>query len=78
LLLNGETLKRLRGFLNYSQEQFADLMEVSVMQVSRYERGVHTLTPKRQQLLMYKLNLTPEKIAKINSLYYELGEVKTS
>ncbi len=58
--MTGQTLKRRRTRLGYSQRQFAARLGVDPMTVSRWERGVHripvavarlvtTLPPKKEK-----------------------------
>ena len=68
--MNGETIREIRQWLNLTQEEFSELMNMSSNYISKLERGIETPSPKFiLQLidLIYK-NLEQENTDEINSL----------
>jgi transcriptional regulator with XRE-family HTH domain len=56
--MDSKAIRRRRLALGYSQSQFAALLHVNVMTVSRWERGVHPI-PESVALLLR--HLKPKK-----------------
>lgn len=52
--MNGETLKARRAALRLSQESLAHELGVSVMTVSRWERGLHRIPLMVERLFQAK------------------------
>ncbi len=53
----GETIRKLREGRNLSQEQLAELCHISRAYFGRVERGEHSLTIEKCQLIANALNV---------------------
>jgi transcriptional regulator with XRE-family HTH domain len=53
----GETIKRRRQELGFSQERLAEMLNVSYQQVQRYERGTNKLNVENIQVIADLLGL---------------------
>lgn len=61
-----------------SLEEFGTLLGVSGRFILYVERGERLFPEERQRLLVSELNLTPEKLSKIESIYDEGEECKVN
>lgn len=58
----GKRLRQIRHNLDYTQEQVAELIEVTPAYYGKIERGVHGLSVERLIILNQKLNVDPTYI----------------
>ncbi|MEH6891317.1 helix-turn-helix transcriptional regulator [Bacillus sp. JJ864] len=63
--MKAEVIKYIRKALELTQEQFADLINVSLLTVSRYENGVQKPSDDTEKRMRAVLNLSDTEIAEI-------------
>lgn len=62
LCLMGERIKRCRLELNMTQEQFSEVLGLSLTYYGQIERGVSSISIEKLQVLYEKLNIDPTYI----------------
>lgn len=69
--LSANDFYKVRWYFRLTQEDMAAVCNVSSAQISRIENGRRNLTERVKRRLISKLQLTPEKLARILALYEE-------
>lgn len=62
LCLMGERIKKSRLELNLTQEQFSEILGISLTYYGQIERGVSSISIEKLQLLYEKFNIDPTYI----------------
>lgn len=76
--IDGEQLRKIRTVYRMSFEEFGALLGVSGRFIHYVEKGERLFPEARQRLLITELDLTPEKLMKIESIYDEGERHKAS
>lgn len=65
----GKRLKICRNELNLTQEEFAEILEISLTYYGQIERGINGLSLEKISLLYLKLNIDPTYLITGRSFY---------
>ena len=58
-ILAGKQMQRMRSYLELSQKQLAEILDISVNMVSYYERGVYGIPDNVKRQLYQKFSVDP-------------------
>lgn len=71
MLIEGETLRKVREVYRMNREEFGALMGVTGRFVSYVEAGDRKLPQYRADILAHEIGLTPEKLTRLLAIYDE-------
>lgn len=71
MMIDGVTLRKLREVYRSTREDFGALMNVTGRFVSYVESGDRKLPQYRADMLVRELELTPDKLARLMTVYEE-------
>lgn len=75
-ILAGKQMQRMRSYLELSQKQLAEILDISVNMVSYYERGVYGIPDNVKRQLYQKFSVDPNLFVLGNSIPIENLEMQ--
>jgi transcriptional regulator with XRE-family HTH domain len=72
MLIDGNTLRKIREVYRLSRDEMGALLGVSGRFIHYVERGERNLPRERAEMLADELALTPEKLARILAIHDEM------
>lgn len=75
-ILAGKQMQRMRSYLELSQKQLAEILDISVNMVSYYERGVYGIPDNVKRQLYQKFSVDPNLFVLGNSIPIENMEMQ--
>lgn len=64
----GEKIKRMRKKRGYTQEQFAEMIDISSRNISNIEQGISFPKPETLEKIIGSLNITTDELFAINHI----------
>lgn len=71
MLIEGETLRKIREVYRMTREDFGAIMGVTGRFVSYVESGARKMPQYRSDILVRAIDLTPDKLARLLAIYDE-------